>query len=203
MMERQTCDICGKRVKNLKLHKLRAHPETSGEAQPEPELKQFGINLDQVKPFITPIVASSVQEVLNSMNIPNIISEAVNRKVDSLVSQYQQQAQQQVQSSAPAAAANAQPQAVNWQNVPPWAQPILTGIGQRLTGGGGSFDLSKMVEVQKNMASLVELHLAPYSRGRGEAFKEMNELFKLAKGAGMKPKDIIHYGEEHTKLPEE
>ena len=200
-MERQPCDICGKKVKNLKLHKLRAHPKTSGEAQPEPELKQFGINLDQVKPFITPIVASSVQEVLNSMNIPNIISEAVNRKVDSLVSQYQQQAQQQVQSSAPAAAANAQPQAVNWQNVPPWAQPILSGIGQKLTGGG--FDLSKMVEMQKSMASLVELHLAPYSRGRSEAFKEMNELFKLARGAGMTPEEANNYGLIHTRPPKE
>ena len=199
MMERQTCDICGKSTKNLKLHKLRAHSRTMREAQPEPELKQFGINLDQVKPFITPIVASSVQEVLNSMNIPNIISEAVNRKVDSLVSQYQQQAQPSVESSSPAAKAQSQP--VNWPNVPPWAQPILSGIGQKLTGGG--FDLSKMVEVQKNMASLVELHLAPYSRGRGEALKEMNELFKLARGAGMKPEDMIHYGEEHTKLPEE
>ena len=199
MMERQTCDICGKSTKNLKLHKLRAHPKTSGEAQPEPELKQFGINLDQVKPFITPIVASSVQEVLNSMNIPNIISEAVNRKVDSLVSQYQQQAQPSVESSSPAAKAQSQP--VNWQNVPPWAQPILAGIGQKLTGG--SFDLSKMVEVQKNMASLVELHLAPYSRGRGEAFKEMNELFKLAKGAGMKHKDMMDYATKRTALLEE
>jgi len=177
------CEICGKKVKNLKLHQRRAHSEASSEASPEaqPDLGQFGITPNQVEPFIGPIVVKAVEKTLGDMNIPAIINKAVNKKVDDLISQHQQQ-QSSVKPSSPSD--NTQKQ----QDVPSWAQPILTGLGQRLVGS--DMDLGKMANIMKMVYDVAELANAPYRQGRLHTLQETNEMIKLMKGVGGKPEDI-------------
>ena len=174
------CEICGKKVKNLKLHQRRAHSEASPESSgAQPDLGQFGIVPDQVEPFIGPIVVKAVEKTLGDMNIPAIINKAVNKKVDDLISQHQQSS---VGPSSPSD--NTQKQ----QDVPSWAQPILTGLGQRLVGS--DMDLGKMANIMKMVYDVAELANAPYRQGRLHTLQETNEMIKLMKGVGGKPEDI-------------
>ena len=194
------CDTCGKEFetpKQLNMHKLGAHWKRSVAPAPAPEEEKKSLppfqgipTIEQIKDLAKPFVLETVKGALTEMNIPamltNAVNEAVNKKVDSLSSESRQQAQQQLTRAPSSPSGDTQNQPSQLQ------QTVLTALAQKIisSGSSSSNDLAKLTEMMKAVGNIADLANTPYRQGRLHALQETNEMIKLMRGIGGKQEDI-------------
>jgi len=137
-------------------------------------LKAIGIDPGDV----TAIIEKSVVNTLEKLQL----GEAINKRMVDIEAKLSEQIKPLVD-MAQQAQQVAEGQA---QQVPIWAQPILTRIGQKLVGGDSS-SLESLTATLKLAQSISEIMIKPYLEGQAAARREMNELIRFVSGVQKLP----------------
>lgn len=141
----------------------------------ETKLKTFGLNIEQIKPLLQPLIAEATKEILTQMDLPGVVqrvsSDAVETKLKELVAQFKQA------SNLPSATAT------DVVKAPAGGGIDMAGIAQivRMFGmGGDQTGLGAMAQMATALGTVMKSVLEPvmgiYSMGQKNALEQITAL---------------------------
>ena len=197
-MPEYKCENCGAEFgskRQLHAHRLGKHlprkpqPESEFEpAEPQPDLleklKAFGIEPEQVMAILSPLVETSVVQMLEKMQL----GEAINKKVSEVETKLSGQIKQTLeplQQAAGQSSEGEQPQNTQLRD------KILATLAQKFIGGDSGGSLDSLLAQQIKIGQLVEAFTKPYRDAEEATLKRVNLMLGIGAKAGLTPKETL------------
>jgi len=181
-MEKETCSICGKEVRGLKLHMRNSHPETleqpvlppetpSPLPSPEDILATFGLDAK----FLEPMIAKAVNDTLGAMKLPELIQEVVPKAVEKHITAMVEQQK----AGQPAGQSQSSP----------LQQTVIEALLRKIGGGDGGGGLEPLIKQMEVFGKIGEMYNRPFADAELRASKRLTSQLELLRKAGATPEE--------------
>jgi len=153
----------------------------------------FNATIEQIIPALSPLIEQAVVQTLNSLQL----SEAIDRKILDVQARLSSEIQTLLEPLRnPGQMPSTLPMPPSGDTKPQNTQLRDSVIGALInkflsssSGISGGSDLAKITETLKAVETISSLANRPYREGRLHALQETNEMIKLMRGVGAKPKE--------------